>query len=74
MTSKRLMAANEGDCDAISKNGEVKKTGNEKQAVGFNTLSFRASSNFSEHQNLLAVLLTEHKLLFVICVIPQIVM
>lgn len=30
MTSKMLMAANEGDCDAISKNGEVKKTGNEK--------------------------------------------
>ena len=55
MTSKRLMAANEGDCDAISKNGEVKKTGNKKQTVGFNTLS--------EYQNLLAVLLTEHKLL-----------
>lgn len=50
-----LMAANEGDCDAISKNGEVKKTGNEKHTVGFNTLS--------EYQNLLAVLLTEHKLL-----------
>ena len=30
MTSKMLMVANEGDCDAISKNGEVKKTGNEK--------------------------------------------
>lgn len=33
----------------------LKKTGNEKHTVGFNTLS--------EYQNLLAVLLTEHKLL-----------